>query len=188
MRQSTFPGSVQRASPQRVFLLNLILAFLRAPLKRIGELLGLEAGSAQDQPAEEAAEQNGRASSEPPVPAPLRARGARRRPPSREAAPAEPAPPRAAPPPPPERAKEVDEEPVLTAEFAEEGAEDGAGPEIHVAEPWEGYREMKVPEVAARLASASPTELAAVQLYEASHRKRSSVMRDIERRLRGQQA
>jgi hypothetical protein len=161
-----------------VFLLNLIVAFLRAPLKRIGELFGLEAGPAQEQPVQETAEQNGHAAGEPPVPAPLRARGQRRRPARREPV----------PPPAPARAKVVDEEPVLTAEFAEEGAEDGAGPEIHVEEPWEGYREMKASAVTARLASATPAEMAAVQLYEASHRNRRSVLRDVERRLRGQQA
>ena len=73
---------------------------------------------------------------------------------------------------------------MLTAEFAEEGAEDGAGAEVHVDEPWDGYGDMKVPEVTARLASATPAELAAVQLYESSHRKRSSVLRDVERRIR----
>ena len=76
---------------------------------------------------------------------------------------------------------------MLAAEFAEEGAEDGAGPEVHVAEPWKGYGDMKVGEVTDRLASATPTELAAVQLYEGSHRKRRTVLRDVEHRLRTQQ-
>jgi hypothetical protein len=156
-----------------MFLLNLILALLRAPLKRLGELFGLEAGPAQEEPAQEAPPPE----REQPVPAPLQARGRRRRPERREPEP----PPEPAPP------EHVDEEPVLTAEFAEEGAEDGAGAEVHVDEPWEGYAEMKVSEVTARLASASNTELAAVQLYESSHRKRSSVLRDVEERLRTQQ-
>jgi hypothetical protein len=160
-----------------MFLLNLILALLRAPLKRLGELFGLEAGPAREEPAEEPAEEPSPPQREQPVPTPLQARGRRRRPERRE-----PEPPR--PPAPPDH---VDEEPVLTAEFAEEGAEDGAGAEVHVDEPWEGYGEMKVPEVTARLASASTIELAAVQLYESSHRKRSSVLRDVEKRLRTQQ-
>jgi hypothetical protein len=155
-----------------VFLLNLILALLRAPLKRIGELLGLEATPPRERPAEPPPPRR-----EQPVPTPLRARGRRRRPARREA----PAPPRD------DRVKEVDEEPVLTAEFAEEGAEDGAGPEVHVEEPWKGYGDMKVGEVTDRLASATPAELAAVQLYESSHRKRSSVVREVEKRLRAQQ-
>ncbi len=153
-----------------MFLLNLIIALLRAPLKRLGELFGLEAGPAQEEPAAEASPPR----REQPVPTPLRARGRRRRPERREPE----------PPTPPEH---VDEEPVLTAEFAEEGAEDGAGAEVHVDEPWEGYGDMKVPEVTARLAAASNIELAAVQLYESSHRRRSSVLRDVEKRLRTQQ-
>ena len=156
-----------------MFLLNLIIALLRAPLKRLGELFGLEAGPAREEPAEETRSPR----REPPVPTPLRARGRRRRPERREPA----------PPPTPAPAEHVDEETVLTAEFAEEGAEDGAGAEVRVDEPWEGYGDMKVPEVTARLASASNIELAAVQLYESSHRKRSSVLRDVEKRLRTQQ-
>jgi len=181
MRQSTFPGELQGASPERVFLLNLILAILRAPLKRMAELLGLEARPAERSPSRADEEPSGTEDEPSPdhparppeaAPTPLRAR------PGRSPAP-----------PPPERAriKEVDEEPVLTAEFAEEGAEYGAGAEVHVDEPWEGYRDMKVAEVTSRLASASPTELAAVQLFESSHRKRRSVLDAAERRLRSQQ-
>src|SRR5215211_5242430 len=36
----------------------------------------------------------------------------------------------------------VDEEVVLVAETAEAGAEDGAGPELRVDPPWEGYDQM----------------------------------------------
>ena len=154
-----------------MFLLNLILALLRAPLKRIGKFLGLEAG-----PPQEPAERPAPTRREQPVPSPLQARGRRRRPARREP-----------PPPRQDRAKEVDEEPVLTAEFAEEGAEEGAGPVVHVDEPCKGYGDMKFGEVTDRLATATPTELAAVKLYEGSHRKRSSVLRDVERRLRTQQ-
>jgi hypothetical protein len=165
-----------------MFLLNLILALLREPMKRLGAILGLEAGPAQDQPAQEQpAEQppaDQRPARAPEGPNPMRARGRRRRPARRDPAPA---------PPPSDRVKEVDEEPVLTAEFAEEGAEDGAGAEVHVEEPWEGYGVMKVPEITSRLASATTVELAAVQLYEGSHRKRASILRDVERRMRTQQ-
>ena len=41
----------------------------------------------------------------------------------------------------------VDEEVVLVAEVAEEGAEDGAGPELHIDEPWEGYDRMAAVEL-----------------------------------------
>ncbi len=101
------------------------------------------------------------------MPTPLRARRQRRRPARRGPAP---------PPPPSPKAKEVDEEPVLTAEFAEEGAEDGAGAEVRVDEPWEGYSQMRVDEIKQRLSGASPAELAAVELYEVGHRGRKSVL------------
>ncbi len=87
-------------------------------------------------------------------------------------------------PPPPPRVKEVDEEPVLTAEFAEEGAEDGAGAEVRVDEPWEGYARMRVPDVRDRLTGATTAELAAVQLYELAHRKRSSVLQAVDEQMR----
>lgn len=75
---------------------------------------------------------------------------------------------------------------MLIAEFAEEGAEDGAGAEVRVAEPWEGYSRMRVPEVKDRLSAATTAELAAVQLYEATHRQRASVLQAVEGRMRRQ--
>ena len=50
----------------------------------------------------------------------------------------------------------VDEEAVLVAEVAEEGAEDGAGAELHVEAPWDGYDEMTAADIRDRLAAASP--------------------------------
>jgi hypothetical protein len=86
---------------------------------------------------------------------------------------------------PPEREPvHVSEEPALVEEFAEPGAEDGAGPEIHIEEPWEGYGEMTAKEVVARLGSATPAELAAVQLYEGSHRRRQTILNAVQRELR----
>ncbi|MBA2421012.1 MAG: hypothetical protein H0V57_07790 [Thermoleophilaceae bacterium] len=75
---------------------------------------------------------------------------------------------------------------MLVAEFAEEGAEDGAGAEVHVNEPWEDYSRMRVPEVKDRLTGATTAELAAVQLYETTHRKRASVLQAVEGRMRAQ--
>jgi hypothetical protein len=77
----------------------------------------------------------------------------------------------------------VDEEPVLVAEEAELGAEEGAGAEVHVDEPWEGYAAMTAADVRARLADAEPEVAAAVQLYEAAHKDRSSVIEAAARRL-----
>ncbi|MEA2449122.1 MAG: hypothetical protein QOG63_1054 [Thermoleophilaceae bacterium] len=78
----------------------------------------------------------------------------------------------------------VSEEPVVVAEVADEGAQDGAGAEVTVAEPWEGYKAMKANEVIARLDGASREELAVVQLYEGMGRRRKSVLAQVERRLK----
>jgi hypothetical protein len=79
----------------------------------------------------------------------------------------------------------VDEEPVLVAEAAEEGAEDGAGAELHVEPPWDGYDRMTAVDVRDRLAAANVTEAAAVELYEARGKNRRSVLDAAERALRG---
>jgi hypothetical protein len=79
----------------------------------------------------------------------------------------------------------VDEEPVLVAEAAEEGAEDGAGAELHVEPPWDGYDQMTAADIRDRLAAASVTEAAAVDLYEATGKKRRSVLDAAERAVRG---
>ena len=73
---------------------------------------------------------------------------------------------------------------MLTAEFAEEGAEDGAGAEVHVDEPWKGYSQMRVNEIKERLAGATLAEAAAVELYEAGHRGRKSVLAAVAARAR----
>jgi hypothetical protein len=78
----------------------------------------------------------------------------------------------------------VSEEPALVEELAEPGAEDGAGAEVHVMEPWEGYAGMNAREIISRLAGTSPAELAAVQLYESSHRKRQTILNAVQRELR----
>jgi hypothetical protein len=78
----------------------------------------------------------------------------------------------------------VDEEPVLVAETAEEGAEEGAGPELHVDPPWDGYDGMTAADIRDRLAAVSATEAAAVELYEATRKNRRSVLEAAERALR----
>jgi len=79
----------------------------------------------------------------------------------------------------------VDEQPVLVAEVAEEGAEDGAGAELRVEPPWEGYDRMTAADIRARLAAAGATEAAAVELYESTRKNRRSVLEAAERALRG---
>jgi hypothetical protein len=89
-----------------------------------------------------------------------------------------------APSPPEPAPTHVSEEPTLVEELAEPGAEDGAGAEIHIAEPWEGYARMNAKEVVSRLSGADPAQLAAVQLYESSHRHRQTVLNAVQRELR----
>jgi len=78
----------------------------------------------------------------------------------------------------------VSEEPVLVEERAEPGAEEGAGAEVRIQEPWEGYEESTAKDVIARLGTATTAELAAVQLYESGHRGRQIILAAVERELR----
>ena len=73
----------------------------------------------------------------------------------------------------------VEPEVELVAESADPEAPDPPGPELHVDEPWEGYRRMKVAEIAARLEGQSPEVLAAVELYETTHRHRPGVLNAV---------
>jgi hypothetical protein len=70
----------------------------------------------------------------------------------------------------------VSEEPELVAEVAERGAEEGAGAELHVDEPWPGYARMTAAEIRDRLRGEGPAAAAAVRLYEAANKGRSSVL------------
>jgi hypothetical protein len=91
------------------------------------------------------------------------------------------------PPPPPEPPVEeehVDEGAVVVAEVAEAGAEEGAGAELGVDEPWEGYDGMTAEQITGELGQASREAVAAVQLYEAVTKGRDSVLEAAERRLR----
>jgi hypothetical protein len=78
----------------------------------------------------------------------------------------------------------VSAEPELVEEVAEPGAEDGAGAQIRVREPWPGYRSLKARDVVARLASATSEELAAIELYELAHANRKSVVVAAQRALK----
>ena len=102
-----------------------------------------------------------------------------------EAEPAEAAqPPQPPQPPEPPEPVHVSEEPELVAEFAEPGAEEDAGAEVDVEEPWEGYDRMKATEITQRLAQVGDEVVAIVNLYESAGKKRQSVLRAAERRLR----
>jgi hypothetical protein len=78
----------------------------------------------------------------------------------------------------------VSEEPELVEEFAEPGAEEGAGAAITIIEPWAGYARMNAREVIARASGADAAELAAVRLYEARHRSRQTVLAAVDRQLK----
>jgi hypothetical protein len=77
----------------------------------------------------------------------------------------------------------VDTGEELVEEVAEPGAEDGAGAQVRVAEPWAGYRELRAADVVDRVRNASAEELAAVELFELSSRRRQTVMTAVQREL-----
>ena len=79
----------------------------------------------------------------------------------------------------------VSEEPELVAEAAEAGAEDGAGAEVAVDEPWPGYDEMNAPDIEDRLVTEGPEAAAAVSLYEASRKGRASILEAASRNMTG---
>lgn len=78
----------------------------------------------------------------------------------------------------------VSEQPELVEERSEPGAEDGAGAQVQVQEPWDGYEQSNAREVIARLASADSAQLAAVQLYEGGHKRRQTILAAVEREFR----
>jgi hypothetical protein len=124
----------------------------------------------------------------PPPPASDRPRAARRPVPPPAAAPEAapepvPTPAAAAADAPQEAPDHVDREAILVAESADAGAADGAGAQIRVAEPWNGYGKLTAKEVNDRLATESPESLAVARLYEAMHRNRVTVLKEIDRRL-----
>jgi hypothetical protein len=105
----------------------------------------------------------------PPAPAPAATR---------------PAPPDVVAPPAPPEPSHVSSEPELVRESAEPGAEDGAGAQIRIEEPWPGYRSFKARDIVARLPSATREELAAVELFERAGANRKSVIAAAQRALK----
>jgi hypothetical protein len=86
-------------------------------------------------------------------------------------------------PPPAAEPVHVGEESELVAEAAETGAEDGAGAEVAVDEPWPGYDEMTAADIEDRLLTEGPEGAAAVSLYEASHKGRASIIEAASRTM-----
>jgi len=81
-------------------------------------------------------------------------------------------------------AETVAEPDEVVAEFAEPGAEEGAGAQIEVEPPWEGYDALGAQAVVSRIGEAGPEELAVIELYERFHKNRRTVLAAAERRLR----
>jgi hypothetical protein len=76
----------------------------------------------------------------------------------------------------------VSEEPELVAEVADRGAEEGAGAEVHIDEPWDGYDRMTAAAIRGRLRMEGAAVAGTVRLYEAAHKGRSSVLEEAGRR------
>jgi hypothetical protein len=151
--------------------MRLLYAVARIPVKIAAELAGLvisRVGLGGDGGAEGAPVYVPPEPSYAPPP-----RRSRRRPTNGGAPPAPPVP------------AHVSEEPVLVAEVAEAGAEEGAGPEIHVDEPWPGYDRMTAAQIRTQLRSSPQAVAAAVTLYEASRKGRTSVLEAAARGGRG---
>jgi hypothetical protein len=72
--------------------------------------------------------------------------------------------------------REAQRETEATAPAASAGPAAGAGPEIHVDPPWEGYDDMALDEVLARLEGADPALVAAVRLYEGRNESRQAIL------------
>jgi hypothetical protein len=80
--------------------------------------------------------------------------------------------------------KTLEDEDELVAEFAEPGAEDGAGAQLDVNEPWDGYAQMNANAIISRIDQADQAELALLELYEQTHKRRQTVLTAADRRLR----
>ena len=87
-------------------------------------------------------------------------------------------------PPPPAAPVHLADEDEVVEEVAEPGAEAGAGAQIHVAEPWEGYAQLKAADVVDQLEGRDKAELATIELYELSHRQRQTVIDAVKKELR----
>jgi hypothetical protein len=173
--------------------LSVKLAGAAVNVVRPGGRHGEEAPSASQSPTPPERPQAPPAPSRPPRP-PERVNGHSDSTPTPPAPPAPPAPPTPVTPPdeqPPtplsreqEVVKTLEDEDELVAEFAEPGAEDGAGAQLDVEAPWEGYAQMNANAVIGRIEQANAAELAVLELYEQLHKKRQTVLSAANRRLR----
>lgn len=70
------------------------------------------------------------------------------------------------------REKTIDDTPVL----AETEGSASPSAQIRIDAPWEGYDDMKAPQIVSRVRGEDATVKAVVRLYEGSHRKRKSIL------------
>lgn len=77
----------------------------------------------------------------------------------------------------------VSAEPVLVAESADIEAADGLHTDLHVQEPWDGYRQSTAGQIIEALEDCNPAQLGVVRLYESTHRARKTVLEAADREL-----
>jgi hypothetical protein len=162
------PSSASRAREDETETLT------RAPEREPAEAEGADPRSAAPPPEQVVDEQEAAAAQRPAPVAPEPPRSAPSDPPAPPSPPVPPAP----------QPEHVEEEVELVREVADPGAEEGAGAQISIAEPWEGYAELKAADGVDPLAGRDQVELAAIELYELSHRKRQTVLDAAQRELR----
>jgi hypothetical protein len=145
-----------------VFSLRLLVEALLVPMRGVLRAFGV-GGRDADRHEPAFAEP-----AEPAVPAEPRSAprpAAGKRPPQRRAA--------------PRRAEPTRGEVAAMREAAREaetGGADSVGAQVHVAEPWAGYDEMRLDEILARLEDATEVELAVVRAYEREHEVRQAIL------------
>jgi hypothetical protein len=145
-----------------VFSLRLLVEALLVPMRGVLRAFGV-GGRDADRHEPTFAEP-----AEPAVPAEPRSAprpAARKRPPQRRAA--------------PRRAEPTRGEVAAMREAAREaetGGADSVCAQVHVAEPWAGYDEMRLDEILARLKDATEVELAVVSAYEREHEVRQAIL------------
>jgi hypothetical protein len=142
-----------------VFSLRLLIEALLVPVRGVLRAFGVGRDADRPEPAEPA---EPAVAAEPPS-APTST--ARERPPQRRAA--------------PRRTEPTRGEVAAMREAAREaetGGADSVGAQVHVAEPWAGYDEMRLDEILARLEDATEVELAVVSAYERGHEARQAIL------------
>jgi hypothetical protein len=142
-----------------VFSLRLLVEALLVPVRGVLRAFGVR--GRDDERSDRVPTQ----AAAPAEPAPAPAPASPRRPPRRRAT--------------PRRAEPTRGEVAAMREAAREaetGGPDSIGAQVHVAEPWAGYDDMRLDDVLARLQGATDVELAVVRAYERQHEARQAIL------------